>query len=64
MGSSAAAVATLLREHGYASFRTGRNDAGLPTLAPAGDLSAPAPRPNVFATVDPERARRRGVVVL
>jgi FkbM family methyltransferase len=63
MGSSATAVAALLEGHGYQLFRTGRNEAGALCLTPAGDLSAPAGHPNVFATVDLGRARRRGVGV-
>jgi FkbM family methyltransferase len=63
MGSSANAVAALLRGHGYSFFRVGRDDAGALHLEPAGDMSAPAARPNVFATVDPTRARQRGVSV-
>jgi len=63
MGGSAEAVAALLRGHGYSLFRTGRHETGVPCLSPAGDLSVPAEHPNVFATIDPERARRRGIVV-
>jgi FkbM family methyltransferase len=64
MGGAADAVAALLRGHGYSLFRTGGDATGAPTLTPAGDLAAPAPHPNVFATVDPERVRRRGIGVL
>jgi hypothetical protein len=39
------------------------DEAGGPCLIPAGDITAEAERPNVFATVDVERARRRGVAV-
>jgi FkbM family methyltransferase len=63
MGSSVEALGGLLREHGYRFFRIGRDEAGAPCLSPAGDLAGPAAHPNVFATVDPERAARRGVLV-
>jgi FkbM family methyltransferase len=62
MGSSAEAVAGLLREHGYQLFRIGR-EPGAPSLSLAGDVAVPATHPNVFATIDPERAARRGVAV-
>jgi FkbM family methyltransferase len=61
MGSSAGDLAALLLGHGYALFRTGRNEAGTPSLTPVADLSVPATHPNVFATVDPDRVRRRGI---
>jgi FkbM family methyltransferase len=63
MGTSAEAVAELLSQHGYTFFRTGADEAGVAYLSPAAEISSPSRRPNVFATVDPERARRRGVAI-
>lgn len=62
MGSSPEAVATLLRRYGYEFFRLASDGDAL-WLSPVDDITAPAAAPNVFATVDPERARRRGVRV-
>ncbi len=61
MGTSPKAIADLLSQRGYAFFRTGSDASGVPFLSPAGDISAPAGQPNVFATVDIDRALRRGV---
>lgn len=62
MGSTPAAVGELLRGRGYRFYRLESTGDDL-CLAPADDLGAPAAAPNVFATVDPERARRRGLRV-
>lgn len=63
MGSSADAVIALLRGYGYKFYRASGNGARAPSLTPATDLMTPAARPNVFATVDPGRAGRRGIAV-
>jgi FkbM family methyltransferase len=64
MGSSAPAMATVLRDYGYSFYWPGVDPAGALFLTPTADIaSAPHERPNLFATVDPERARRRGVAV-
>lgn len=63
MGSSVEDVARDLRKHGYSFFRVG-TDRGTPSLSlTAGLAPIPGVTPNIFATVDPERARRRGVIV-
>jgi FkbM family methyltransferase len=61
-GASVAAVETLLREYGYQFYRVAERDDGV-FLEPAGDLDRGGERPNVYATVDLERARRAGVKV-
>ena len=62
MGASAEAVVDLLKGHGYRFFRASSDAAGNALLTAADDVVSPSNRPNVFATVDPERARQRGVV--
>jgi FkbM family methyltransferase len=64
MGTSPKAVADVLASHGYRFYRTGADASGATTLTPAPDLEGPAEHPNVFATVDPARARSRGIIVL
>jgi FkbM family methyltransferase len=64
MGTSAGAVADLLLPQGYTFFRTHTDPSGVLFLSAATDISSPPSRhPNIFATVDIERARRRGVAV-
>ena len=67
MGTSAAAVETLLREHGYSFYWTGADPQGALFLSPAADIANEEPHerpnPNLFATVDPERVRRRGITI-
>jgi FkbM family methyltransferase len=63
MGSSPTAIAELLSPHGYRFFRIGGDQHGVPFLVPVADISAPSKQPNIFATVDPDRAIRRGVTV-
>jgi FkbM family methyltransferase len=64
MGSSAAAVATVLGDHGYSFYWPGTDHAGGLFLSPSVDIAnEPHERPNLFATVDPERVRRRGIAV-
>ena len=61
LGTSAKAVADLLVQLGYSFFRTGSTASGAPLLSPEADISSPSKQPNVFATVDVNRALRRGV---
>jgi len=62
MGSTADAVVALLRERDYRLYKPGSDDAGQVMLRPVADVTAlGAGGPNVFATVDVGRARRRGV---
>jgi len=63
MGASAEAVVELLSPYGYSFFRTGRDAHGVPVLTPANRISESSQQPNVFATVDPQRARSRGIVI-
>ena len=64
MGTTADALMALLRDYGYAFYRTSNDASGAPLLISASD-AGPAPRtPNVFATVNLERVRERGVAVL
>jgi FkbM family methyltransferase len=62
MGSSPAAIAETLRGYGYQFYRLTEDHGGL-RLSAIADLVTPAASPNVFATVDPDRARRRGILV-
>jgi FkbM family methyltransferase len=62
MGSSPEEVLGLLRAHGYSLYRLQSDDGAL-SLVPAGEPSAAAHSPNVFATVDPERVRSHGLMV-
>ncbi len=64
MGSSAEAVADLLRGHGYAFYRASRDSLDAPSLSPAPNIDTATGTRNVFATVDVERARHRGVTIL
>jgi FkbM family methyltransferase len=63
MGTSADAIAALLSKHGYTFFRTDTDQAGALFLSPAADIVSRSKGPNVFATVDIDRARRRGVPI-
>jgi FkbM family methyltransferase len=60
MGSTPAAVAGLLREHGYEFFRP-TADGDSVCVSRVDDLTARTASPNVFATVDADRARQRGI---
>ena len=60
MGSSPEAVAELLRGHGYEFFRPAA-DGDAVCLTRLSDIASSAAAPNVFATVDPGRARRSGI---
>jgi FkbM family methyltransferase len=62
LSSSPEAIAALLQDHGYRLYRLEADGSAL-ALSPVADIATPAPAPNVFATVDPERVRRRGVIV-
>jgi FkbM family methyltransferase len=63
MGTSAEAVESLLKGHGYSLFRIGRNRAGVPFLVAITHLVDAAPHPNIFATAGPERVRAKGVSI-
>jgi FkbM family methyltransferase len=63
MGSTANDILMLLRQHGYAFYRLTSAGAGASSLVPVEDIVAPDLGPNVFATVDPGRASRRGISV-
>jgi FkbM family methyltransferase len=62
MGASAEAIAALLRGLGYGMYRLAAHASTL-ALQTIDDVTVPAPAPNVFATVDPDRVRRRGIAV-
>jgi len=61
MGSTADDIATLLRAHRYAFYRMIRSDMGELSLRSVAEIVTPGLGPNVFATVDPARARRCGI---
>lgn len=64
MGSTAEDVGALLRQHGYSFYRLHSAPEGQLSLRAIEGLGGPAPSPNVFATVDPTRARARGISVV
>jgi hypothetical protein len=64
MGSTAADVGKLLRQDGYSTYRLTESPTGELTLRPIEGLDSPAPSPNVFATIDPIRARSGGIHVV
>lgn len=63
LGASPEAVEALLRPHGYAFFRIDADADGNPVLSSIAEVARAAPRPNVLATVRPERLREKGVSV-
>jgi len=63
MGSTADAVAALLRRYRYDFFRVADSDAGQLSLRSIDEIVTPGLGPNVFATVDAGRARRCGIDV-
>lgn len=63
-GSSADAIAALLREQGYRFFSASKGDAGPVAIAEVHDLSASRGGPNVYATRDLSRAKTAGVRIL
>jgi FkbM family methyltransferase len=63
MGSTADQVAALLRQHHYGLYRVVRSGTGTLSLESVEEIVTPGLGPNVFATVDPSRARRLGLVL-
>jgi FkbM family methyltransferase len=63
MGNTADDIAALLRRYHYGFYRVVRSEAGALSLRAVDEIATPGLGPNVFATVDAGRARRRGIDV-
>ena len=63
LDASPEAIEALLRPYGYVFFRMDTDGSSAPVLVPIGDIVRASPRPNVFATVRPDRLRDRGLNV-
>jgi FkbM family methyltransferase len=63
MGASAGSIGDLLSRHGYRFYRRDNNGRGTLALVAVPSVSEPSNQPNLFATVDPNRARSRGIPI-
>ena len=64
MGTTSDALMALMREYGYTFYRTSKDESGRPALISANNTPRAPHAPNIFATVNIELVRQRGVAVL